>query len=123
MRTEKTGQLPLPSFDGGSSVLLSKTKYYRALCRQFISAGSPGQNNKTGVEGFSSASIDRLIQEERFADVLDFWDRAFQIKRLGQDDLENLLHIDAVACAAEDQAGAHGFGESSGLPGCQHCCH
>lgn len=62
-----------------------------------------------------SASINRLIQEQRFADILDFGDGAFQVECFGQDNLKNLLHVDAVAGAAEDEAGAHSFGEPSSL--------
>lgn len=124
MRTEKTGQLPLPSFDRWLFSLAVQNKTLSCAVSSIHSGKqSPAEQQDWGGGDFPSASIDRLIQEERFADVLDFWNRAFQIKRLGQDDFENLLHIDAVACAAEDQAGAHGFGKSSGLPCCQHCCH
>lgn len=56
-----------------------------------------------------------LIQEQGFSDGLDFRDRAFQVEGFAEDDLEDLLHVDAVACAAENEAGAHGFGEAAGL--------
>lgn len=58
---------------------------------------------------------DGLIQEERLADGLDLWDCALEVEGFAEDDLENLLNIDAVTGAAEDQTCAHGFGESSGL--------
>lgn len=56
-----------------------------------------------------------MVQQERLADGLDLGDGAFQVEGFAEDDLEDLLHVDAMAGAAEDQAGAHGFGESSGL--------
>lgn len=35
-------------------------------------------------------SSDGLVDEERLASVLNFWNGAFEIKGLGQDDLEDL---------------------------------
>lgn len=57
----------------------------------------------------------RLVQQQRLSDILDFRDGAFQIEGFGEDDLEDLLYVDAVAGTAEDETGAHCFGESSGL--------
>ena len=73
----------------------------------------------------------RLVQEQRLADVLNLRYRALEIEGLGQDDLEDLawlslwavpapwaahlLHVDAVARAAEDQARTHGFGKAPSL--------
>lgn len=80
---------------------------------------------------------DRLVQEQRLADVLNLRDGAAQIEGFGEDDFEylgaggwlampeacvkevrggrHLLHVDAVAGAAEDEACLHCFGEASGL--------
>jgi hypothetical protein len=79
-------------------------------------------------------SLYGLINEERFADVCDFGDGALEVESLGEYDLEDLrymlelihdkdkqnpmtdlLHVDAVARAAEDQRGAHGLCETAGL--------
>lgn len=49
------------------------------------------------------------------ADVLDFRNGALEVERLGEDDFENLLHIDAVACAAENEGSSHGLCESACL--------
>lgn len=54
-----------------------------------------------GAAGDSSL-VRRLVEEQRFADILDFRDGAFQIKGLGEDDFEDLLDVDTVAGAAED---------------------
>jgi hypothetical protein len=32
-----------------------------------------------------------LIEEERFADILDLWNGAFKIKSFGEDNFEDLL--------------------------------
>lgn len=82
----------------------------------------------------SKRPSDRLVQKQRLADILDLGDSAFEVECLGQDNLENLLdgkktsarpcsemtdllHIDAVTSAAEDQAGLHRLCESFGLEG------
>lgn len=84
----------------------------------------------------------RLVEQERFPNVFDFRYRAFQVKGLGEHDLEDLemdqgidkhrealrpesesppamsthlLHIDAVTGAAEDQTRPHGLGEAPSL--------
>lgn len=74
----------------------------------------------------------RLIQKEWLAYIFDFGDGAFQVKCLGQYDLEDLswsarkekdqtswcsdlLNIDAVASAAEYQTCSHGFRKPSCL--------
>lgn len=78
--------------------------------------------------------LDGLVEEERLSDVLYLGDCALEIECLGQDDLEDLglvsrgvwsmdgwelylLHVDAVTCAAEDEAGFHGSRKPLGLCG------
>ena len=55
------------------------------------------------------------IDQKRFARALDFWDSALEIKRLGQQDLEDLLHVDRVTRGAKDEWCFHRLGEASGL--------
>ena len=96
------------------------------LCRIFLSrpeaqaiqqSAQPNQllPNISIRKDLGLSSINRLIQQQRLADILDLGDGAFQVKSFRQDDLEDLLDVDAVARAAEDEARAHGFFESSGL--------
>jgi hypothetical protein len=74
--------------------------------------------------------LDGLVQEQRFPNVFYLWYRTLQVKGFGQDDLEDLvksvyvlasevsaclLHVDAVARAAEDKACFHGSCKSLGL--------
>jgi hypothetical protein len=75
--------------------------------------------------------LDGLVEEERLSNILYLGDCALEVKRFGKNDLENLwtisfcmaikaeaaylLDIDAVACAAEDEAGFHCARETLGL--------
>lgn len=91
-------------------------------------------SNRSSVSRYSS---DGLIEKKRLADILDLGYRASQIERLGQNNLEdleeryvskllretgrmsgpmtNLLDVDAVTGAGEDQASLHGLGEALSL--------
>ena len=42
------------------------------------------------------------INQQRLSAALNFGNGAFQIKRLGQQHLENLLHVDRMTCRAKD---------------------
>ncbi len=85
-----------------------------------------------------------MVEEERFADVFDFGDCAFEVEGFGEDDLEDLaghmcqskvgrlggaeiylLDVDAMAGTAEDEAGTHGFCKAASLPDGQlgYYCH
>lgn len=37
-------------------------------------------------------ALDRLVQQQRLADILDLGNRAFEIECLGEDNLEDLWH-------------------------------
>lgn len=75
--------------------------------------------------------LDGLVEEKRLSNVFDLGDRALEVERLGEDDLEDLqdvslcmkievvfaylLHVDAVTCAAEDETGLHCSRKTLGL--------
>lgn len=89
--------------------------------------------SQRGESHTTAASCHRLVEQQWLADVLDFWNGAFEVECFGENDLENLesmsaqsemegqedgfylLHIDAVTGAAEDEAGSHSFGKAAGL--------
>lgn len=74
-----------------------------------------------------------LVQKEWLADIFDFGNGTLEVKRLGQDNLEdlekgqphvptsvgysitNLLYVNAVTRTRENQGSSHGFGKSPGL--------
>ena len=74
-----------------------------------------------------------LVDQKGFTSIFDFGDGAFEVEGFREDDLEDLyrrvsirivgvlgkilylLHVDTVACAAEDQTCPHRFGEAPSL--------
>lgn len=80
-----------------------------------------------------------MVEQERFADVFNFGNRALEVEGFGKDDFEDLesswvsrevktgirglgyylLHIDAMASTAEDETRSHGFCEAACLIFCQ----
>jgi hypothetical protein len=80
---------------------------------------------------FPLRRLDGLVEQKGLADVLYLWYRTLQVEGLGKHNLEDLwmvsvihgmshdnaylLHVDAVASAAEDETSFHRSGESLGL--------
>lgn len=94
-----------------------------------------GKHHRPIAARESSSPLRILVEQKRLANVLNFWNGAFEVKGFGENNFEdlmnisrvpqrdemgdqkNLLHVDAVTGAAEDQAGLHGLGKSFRLPG------
>ena len=55
--------------------------------------------------------------------MFDLGNGAAKIKGLGEDNLEDLLHVDAVAGTAEDKTGLHSLGEALCLQGIMVSVH
>ena len=49
-----------------------------------------------------ASAVWTYINQQRLSAALNLWNGAFQIKRLGQQHLENLLHVDRMTCRAKD---------------------
>lgn len=59
-----------------------------------------------------AASSNVHVEQYRLPDALNFWNNAFEVECLGEDNLEDLLDVDRVQCRAEDERGVHSLREA-----------
>ena len=55
------------------------------------------------------------VKQYGLTDPFDLGDNTFEVKRLCEHDLEDLLHVDRCGCRAKDERSVHRLGEAFGL--------